>query len=148
MHPRIRKIPPQPRHENPHLIHTPPQPPRHKRKAHRLAAPREVFAREPPDFLVLLVLGPRVARPLEGAPGDVGVAGGVHEIGEIMDDAEGEAHLVGGLVEVGVPLYDVRVWGDGAVIAVDVEVDVVELEVAAWLEVSTYSEPEILSQSA
>lgn len=51
-----------------------------------------------------------------------------------MDDAQGEAELVGGLVEVGVPLYDGGVFGDGAVVAVDVEVDVVELEVAAGLE--------------
>lgn len=140
MHLPVPKVLPQRRHKHPHLIHTPPKPPGHQRQAHRLAPPAKVLVGQPPDLLVVLVFGPRVGGPLELLADDVDVAGLLHQVGEVVDDAEGEAEFVGGLVEVGVPLYDGRVLGDGAVVAVDVEVDVVELEVAAGLEVSAVGE--------
>ena len=88
----------------------------------------------------MLVLGPRVGGPLELLADNVDVAGLLHQVGELVDDAEGEAEIVGGLVEVGVPLYDGGVFGDGAIVAVDVEVDVVELEVATGLKISVVGE--------
>lgn len=127
MHLPVPKVLPQRRHKHPHLINAPPKAPRHQRQAHRLAAPAKVLVGQPPDLLVVLVLGPRVGGPLELLADDVDVAGLLHQFGEVVDDAEGEAELVGGLVEVGVPLYDGGVLGDGAVVAVDVKVDVVEL---------------------
>ena len=47
-----------------------------------------------------------------------------------MDDAQGEAEFRGSLVEIRVPFHDSGVLGDGAVVAVDVEVDIVEFKVA------------------
>ena len=52
MHLPIAKVLPQRRHKHPDLINTPPKPPRHQRKAHRLASPAKVLVGQPPDLLV------------------------------------------------------------------------------------------------
>lgn len=129
----VGKRPPQAGHEDPHLVHAPPQAPGQQGEAHGLAPPREVLAGQPPDLLVPLVLGPGVSGPLEGAAGDLGVAGVPHHGGEVVHDAEGESHLRGGLVHVLVPFDDGEVGRHGAVVAVDIEVDVVAFEPAAGL---------------
>lgn len=138
MKPPIPQIIPQMRHENPHLISRPPQRPRKQRQAHRLAAPEEVLECERADLLMVLVLGPRVDGPLELLGVHFGEAGGLHHLGHVGDDIEGEVDLGGRFVHVVVPFDEGRVGGQGVVVAFYDEIDVVDFEVAVVFEESGF----------
>ena len=135
MHPLVRKILPQQRHENPNLVDIPSQASREQRQAHRLTAPVEILIREPADFLVLLLLGPGVDRPFELADRDVDVTSLLHHFREIENEAaEFDPQICSGFLEIKMPLHDGRVVRHRIVVTANHEVDIVNLEITIGLE--------------
>jgi hypothetical protein len=130
----IPQIIPHRRGKHLHLFNRPAQRARKQRKTHALGAPNEILVDPLAQLLVALVLGPRVNGPFGGRGHDVDEARAVHHVGHMGNGVEREAGFVGAFLHVLVPAVEGGVGGQRVVVAPQDEVDVVDFEVAVWLE--------------
>lgn len=83
-----------------------------------------------------LTLRPRIDWPFDGSSDDIHEARGAHHGRHLGDGVEGKAGEGRAFVHEGMPAYEVGCWGEGGVVALDLKVYVVDLKVAAGVEVS------------
>jgi len=127
----VLELLPQIRTEGQHLGHGPAQPAREVRRRDALEPAVEVGQRPGAELLELGVLGPAVRGPHAHRLDDV-LEAGVPQVVLVLGGREdGASARCGGLERQFAPLREVRVGGEGTVVATGWVGEVLDLEVAA-----------------
>lgn len=118
----------------PRLVLAPAQAPRHEHHHQPLHVGRDVVVVPGPERLVVPVARPLVGGPLERALHDVDEAGLLHQGPVRLGQLEGAAEADGAVEELVVEVPEVVRLGQGAVVGLHGEAEILHLEVAPGLE--------------